>query len=77
MKVTYDVQADALYIELKDLPVGETDELSPGIVADYDSNGNIIGIEVLAASKRVTLPQRVEHDVVLSSNIGLDHVAVA
>ena len=77
MKVTYDVQADALYIELRDLPVAETDELSPGIVADFDQDGNVIGLEVIAASKRVTLPQRVEHEVVLSSTFEIKQASAA
>ncbi len=68
MKVTYDLQADALYIVLKEAPVAETDELSPGVIADFDQDGNIIGLEVISASKRVNLPQRVEHEVIVKAN---------
>ena len=63
MKVTYDPAVDALYILLKDAPVDESDEDKPGVVLDYDKAGNIVGIEILDASKRIENPRSVEYAV--------------
>ncbi len=60
MKVTYDPEADAMYITLRDAPVDNTDELQDGIMADYDAAGHIIGLEILDASKNVSNLGRVE-----------------
>ena len=53
MKATYDPQADALAIRWSDASYGESDEVEPGIILDYDKDGNIIGVEVLNASKQI------------------------
>jgi YD repeat-containing protein len=42
------------------VPVVESDEDKPGVVLDYDEEGNLISIEVLDASRRVTDAQNVE-----------------
>ena len=52
MQVEYDQVADAIYFRFKGEDVSESVELSAGVVVDYDSNGRICGIEVLAFSKR-------------------------
>lgn len=52
MKFQYDKVADALYIRFNDKRYFESDEVSNGIVFDYDRKGKIIGIEVLDASKK-------------------------
>ncbi len=57
MKVTYDPETDTLTIRLKEHHISESDELQEGIIADLDSQGNIIGLEILDASKRITEPQ--------------------
>jgi uncharacterized protein YuzE len=57
MKVTYDPQTDTLTIRLKDVHISESDELQEGVIADYDSMGNIVGLEFLDASDRITEPQ--------------------
>lgn len=53
MKLEFDPAADAAYFEISDAEVETSREIEPGIVADYDANGHMIGIEVLAISKRV------------------------
>lgn len=56
MKIEFDPLADALYIQLAEGEVEKTEELKPGMLVDYDSLGNMLGIEVLYISKRATLP---------------------
>ncbi len=55
MKVTYDKEADAAFIYLKDkIEKGEvknTISMNDNIVLDFDSNKKLIGIEILSASK--------------------------
>ena len=53
MKWVYDQEADAAHLELADAPVDESEEVSPGIVFDFDASGKIIGIEVTHASARL------------------------
>lgn len=61
MKVAYDAQTDTLTIVLKeDVTVAESDEDRPGVVLDYDVRGDLVSIEILDASKRVTDTGRVD-----------------
>jgi len=50
MRVRYDEEADALYIRLREAEYYESDEIREGFILDYDTDGNIIGIEILEAS---------------------------
>ncbi len=52
MKVKYDSEADALYIELQATTV-TTKRLDQDIAVDYDAEGHIAGIEILSARERV------------------------
>jgi len=63
MKVTYDPEVDVLRILLSNSPIEESDEDKPGVILDYDKDGNIVGLEILNASKRVTNPRSVEYAV--------------
>ena len=61
VKVRYDRRTDTLTVMLKDsAPVAESDEDKPGVVLDYDEMGNLISLEILDASKRVTETRRME-----------------
>ena len=60
MKVVYDPQVDVLRIILRDVSVVESDEERPGVILDFDAEGNVVGIEVLDASRNVANPQSVE-----------------
>ena len=63
MKVTYDPKVDVLRIVLNSAPIEESDEDKPGVILDYDKNGNIVGMEILDASKRIENPRSVEYAV--------------
>ncbi len=56
MKLEYDPASDALYVRLNDQPIIESEQIKPGIVLDYDEAGNVVGIEVLSASKHDNAP---------------------
>ena len=61
MKVSYDSKTDTLTVILRDsVVVAESDEDKPGVVLDYDDDGNLVSLEVLDASKRVSDARRVE-----------------
>jgi Uncharacterized conserved small protein len=63
MKVTYDPEVDVLRILLNNAAIEESDEDKPGVILDYDASGNVVGIEILDASKRVENPRAVEYAV--------------
>ncbi|MGA2035808.1 MAG: DUF2283 domain-containing protein [Thermoguttaceae bacterium] len=63
MKAIYDPRTDTLSIELKSGPVAESDEDKPGVILDYDKDGNLLGIEVLDASKRVAETRTMQFQV--------------
>lgn len=60
MKITYDPAVDIIRILFSNAPVEESDEDKKGIILDYDKAGNIIGMEILEASKRVENPRSIE-----------------
>lgn len=60
MKLIYDRDADTLTIVLKDSVVEESDEPRDGVILDYDSQGDLVSVEILDASKRVAAPQGIE-----------------
>jgi uncharacterized protein YuzE len=63
MKVYYDPEVDVLRILFSNQAIEESDEDKPGVIIDYDKNGNIVGLEVLEASKNVENPRFVEYAV--------------
>jgi uncharacterized protein YuzE len=63
MKVKYDQEVDILRICFSSAAVDESDEQKPGIILDYDKNGDIVGIEILNASKRMENPRSMEYAV--------------
>jgi uncharacterized protein YuzE len=65
MKVFYDPKTDTLSVIFReDVPVAESDEARPGIILDYDAQGNLVSLEILDASKQVTDVFRVEFQTV-------------
>jgi uncharacterized protein YuzE len=55
MTITYDQEADMLYIELVDRPSTESEEVQPGLVLDFDEAGRVVGLEFEHASEKVDL----------------------
>ena len=52
MKLTVDREADALYLRLDDSPIVESEEVSPGVVLDFNEQNQVVGVEMLYLSKR-------------------------
>ncbi len=63
MKVRYDQETDTLTVVFSDAPVVESDEDKPGVILDYDAEGNLVAVEILDASRRVNTPGRIEYEV--------------
>lgn len=55
MKLHYYPETDSLYIELKDVPGAETREIVEGLVVDLDARGNVVGLDIDHASKKLDL----------------------
>jgi uncharacterized protein YuzE len=53
MKVTYDRETDTLIIALRDQRIRESNEIKPGVIADFGYDGGIVRFEVLRASQVV------------------------
>lgn len=53
MKIKIDEQADALYLRLDDSKIIESEEVSPGIVLDFNEQNQVVGVEILGLSRRV------------------------
>jgi len=66
MKVKYDPEVDVLSFVLSDAPVEESDEEKPGVILDYDKDGNVVGLEILDASRRMGDPMSVEYAIARS-----------
>ncbi len=55
MKLHYYPETDSLYIDLADKPASDSQEIAPGVVLDFDENGNLVGIDIDRASTVVNL----------------------
>ena len=57
MRLKVDKENDALYFRLDELAIVESEEVRPGIVLDFDAQGQVVGVEILHLSSRVA-PER-------------------
>jgi uncharacterized protein YuzE len=55
MKLHYYPETDSLYIELKDAPGTQAREIVEGLVADFDAMGNVVGLDIDHASRKLDL----------------------
>lgn len=52
MKLDVDSKADALHLQLDDSVIVQSEEVSPGVVLDYNEANEVVGVEMLRLSKR-------------------------
>ena len=55
MKIEYDKEADALYIQLREAYVDDNIDIEEGVTVDLDEKRHIVGVEILDASKKLSL----------------------
>lgn len=55
MKIEYDKEADALYIQLREASIEDNIDIEEGVTVDLDEKKHIVGIEILDASKKLSL----------------------
>ena len=63
MRIVYDRKTDTLVVRLKSGENAESDEEKPGIILDFDEEGNLLGFEILDASRRMKDATRVDFKV--------------
>ena len=64
MKASYDPKTDTLSFILKEnAQVAESDEDKPGVILDYDERGDLVSLEILDASRRVTEARKMEFQI--------------
>lgn len=59
MCTSYDPEADAMFVWFgpEDVKSAETEEVAPGIMLDFDDNGEVVGVEILYVSRRMAKPK--------------------
>jgi uncharacterized protein YuzE len=55
VRLHLDEEADALYLRLDDSAIVESEEVSPGIVLDFNQDNQVVGVEILKVKERVPL----------------------
>lgn len=63
MVIKYNKETDSIYIEITKTKVAESDQEKKDIILDYDEAGNIVGIEILNASKKTKQPNGISYEV--------------
>jgi uncharacterized protein YuzE len=64
MKVSYDTKTDTLSLILKEgATISESAEDKPGVILDYDEGGDLVSVEILDASRRVTEAHKVDFQI--------------
>jgi uncharacterized protein YuzE len=74
LKIEYDKEADALYIQLRDALVEDNIDIEEGITVDLDENRHVVGIEILDASKKLSLRDLVNITI---ENLPVDKIETA
>ena len=63
MKLNYYPDTDSLYIDLSARPSADSREVSQGVVLDYDEEGNLVGIDIDNASRKLDLSEVVTSQI--------------
>lgn len=63
MRISYDKDADAMYIKLADGEFGKNREVQEGVILDLDGDGRVLGIEILDVSTRYPLEEIAHLDI--------------
>ncbi len=61
MDFKYDKETDSLVIIFRNAEIEDTEEIRPGVIADFDEEGLLISLEILNASKKVESPDRIKY----------------
>ena len=69
MKLSYYRDTDSLYIDLAARPSIETREVSEGVLLDYDEQGNLVGIDIDNASRKLDLSELVANHIPVTTDI--------
>ena len=67
MKLSYHPETDSLYIDLTSKPSTESQEVSNGVVLDYDVDGNLTGIDIDHASRKLDLRELITSHIPLET----------
>ncbi len=67
MRVIYDPDRDILQITFIETTIEETAQIAPGLILDYDEDGNVIGLELIKASTRMDNPYAISYFVGLAN----------
>jgi uncharacterized protein YuzE len=67
MKLNYYPETDSLYIDFSSRPSAESQEVSEGVVLDYDAEGNLVGIDIDQASRKLDLRELVTSHIPLGA----------
>jgi uncharacterized protein YuzE len=63
MRVTYDPQTDSLTITLREERIKESDEIRPGVIADFGYDGGVVRFEIMKASEVVQNTREIQFAV--------------
>ena len=69
MNAKYDFELDILRINWSNSEIQESDSISPGVILDYDTEGNVIGLEILNASHKIQNFPPLVKDKILSHSL--------
>jgi uncharacterized protein YuzE len=67
VKLNYFPDTDSLYIDLSHKQSTESQEVSEGVVLDYDAKGNLVGIDIDHASQKLNLRELVTNHIPLEA----------
>ncbi len=66
MKIVYDKETDTMIIALSDDAIKESDEVRPGVIADFGNDNQIVRFEILSASKHIQEPTSFAYELLIA-----------